>query len=109
MPPLIFFHFWVILIIIIKMKGLIILKTFSYKINDPIGIHARPAGLLIKRAGTFRSEITLTKGDKTADAKKIFAVMSLGVKQNDEVTITANGEDEDKAIEALQSFFNENL
>lgn len=91
------------------MKGLITIKTFSYKITDPVGIHARPAGLLIKKAGEFRSEITITKGTKTADAKKIFSVMSLGVKQNDEVTVTATGEDEDSAIEILQTFFNENL
>lgn len=85
------------------------MKTFSYKIMDPVGIHARPAGLLIKKAGEFHSEITLTKDDKTVDAKKIFSVMSLGVKQNDEVTVTANGDDEDTAIAALQTFFNDNL
>ncbi len=85
------------------------MKTFSYKITDPVGIHARPAGLLIKKCGEFRSEITLTKDTKTADAKKIFAVMSLGVKQGDEITVTANGEDEDFAIQSLQAFFSENL
>lgn len=85
------------------------MKTFTYKITDPVGIHARPAGLLIKKCGEFRSEVTLTKNDKTADAKKIFAVMSLGVKQGDEITITANGEDEETAIQVLEAFFSENL
>ena len=82
---------------------------FTYKIKDSVGIHARPAGLLVKCAAEFQSEITLTKGDKTADAKKIFAVMTLGAKQNDEVTVKINGSDENAAFEKLKTFFEENL
>ena len=43
------------------------MKTFSYKITDPVGIHARPAGLLIKKCSEYKSEITLTKGANTAE------------------------------------------
>lgn len=81
------------------------MKSFTYVINDPIGIHARPAGLLVKCASGFESEITLECGGKSADAKRIFAVMGLGVKNGDEVIVTANGTDEDKACEALRELF----
>lgn len=86
-----------------------LIKEFSYKVNDPLGIHARPAGLLVKQASQFKSKITISKEDNKADAKKILGVMSLGIKKEHEVTIKAEGEDEDAAIEALQEFFKVNL
>ena len=54
------------------------MKTFLYEITDEIGIHARPAGLLVKLAGGFQSTITVDKDGKTADAKRIMALMGLG-------------------------------
>ena len=57
--------------------------TFTYTITDASGIHARPAGLLVKQAAGFPCAITLQKGEKTADAKRIFAVMSLAAKQGE--------------------------
>ena len=59
------------------------MKTFSYTIKDEVGIHARPAGLLVKKAKEFESKITLEKGGKTAEATKLMAVMSMGVKCGD--------------------------
>lgn len=85
------------------------MKKFSYKIKDEAGIHARPAGLLVKTAGKFRSEIKLLCGDKSADAKRLFAVMGMGVKYNSDVTVTAEGTDEELAVSELESFFEENL
>lgn len=85
------------------------MKTFDYTIKDEMGIHARPAGLLVKEASKFVSDITIGKGEKNVDAAKIFAVLSLGVKCGETVTITADGEDEDAAIDALQTFMNDNL
>lgn len=85
------------------------MKEFSYIIKDELGIHARPAGLLVKKAGSFKSNITITKDSKTADAKKIFAIMSLGAKQGDTVIIQMNGEDEDEALTAIEEFIKENL
>lgn len=85
------------------------MKEFSYQITDPIGIHARPAGLLVKLAQEFSSAITIATEAKVADAKKLFAVMSLGVKQNTTVIVKIEGDDEDAAIEALQAFFQEQL
>lgn len=85
------------------------MKNFSYVITDAQGIHARPAGLLVKAAAAFESKITIIKAGKDVDAKKIIAVMSLGAKKGEEVTVTAEGSDEDTAIDALKKFFQENL
>lgn len=85
------------------------MKTFQYKITDEIGIHARPAGLLVKEAKQYNSNITLECGGKSADAKKLMALMSLGVKNADTVTITVAGEDEGAAAEAMEAFFKANL
>ena len=85
------------------------MKTFEYTIKDELGIHARPAGLLVKEAAKFKSAITLDSGAKKADAKRIMAVMSMGVKQGVEVTVTVDGEDEDAAFEAIKTFFETNL
>ena len=85
------------------------MKSFEYTIKDELGIHARPAGLLVKKANEFASNVTIKKGDKSADAKRIFAVMGLGVKKADEITVCVEGEDEAKASEAMEQFFKGNL
>lgn len=85
------------------------MKTFSYEIKDEIGIHARPAGLLVKEGKNFSSKATLRKGDKSADLTKLMAVMSLGVKCGDVITVEIEGEDEDAAAAALEDFFNKNM
>lgn len=85
------------------------MKEFSYTITDEIGIHARPAGLLVKKASEFQSDIKIAKGEKSADAKKIFGIMSLAVKYDEEVKVTVNGPDEEYAATELEKFFKENL
>lgn len=85
------------------------MKEFRYVIKDQEGIHARPAGELIKAAKGFHSSITMTANGKSGDCKKIFAVMALGVKKNQEVVITFEGEDEEQAYEAISRFLQENL
>lgn len=85
------------------------MKEFQYVIKDELGIHARPAGLLVKEATKFQSAIRIKKEDKEADAKRIFGVMGLGVKHADEITVSADGADEAEAIAALEAFFNANL
>ncbi|MBP5598756.1 MAG: HPr family phosphocarrier protein [Lachnospiraceae bacterium] len=85
------------------------MKSFNYVINDELGIHARPAGLLAKEVKNFASEITLVKGDKRVSAKGVMGIMTLNVKKGDTVTIEANGSDEDSAISSLESFFKGNL
>jgi phosphocarrier protein len=86
------------------------MKSFEYTITDEIGIHARPAGILVKEAKNFESKITLTtSAGKSADVRKLMALMSLAVKHGETVTITAEGADEDAAIAGMESFFKENL
>lgn len=85
------------------------MKEFTYKICDDLGIHARPAGVLVKKAAGFSSEITIYKDEKSADAKRIFAVMGLSVKKGDTVRVTISGADEDAALVALEGFFRNNL
>lgn len=81
------------------------MKEFTYVITAPDGLHARPAGLLVKEAQRFKSNIQLKKKNLSADAKKIFSVMKLAAKQNDSITVTCNGEDELEAQQALESLF----
>ncbi len=85
------------------------MKQFTYVITDPAGVHARPAGLLVKEAAKYSSAITICKGDKKGDLKRIFAVMALGVKQGEAVTVTCDGADEDIAAESIEEFFKANL
>ena len=85
------------------------MRNFSYKIQDALGIHARPAGCLVKEAGQFQSDIRIQKGEKTADAKRLFSVMSLAVKNGEEIVITAEGTDEERAIIAMELFVKGNL
>lgn len=85
------------------------MKNFNYTIQDEVGIHARPAGLLAKKAKEFQSVVTLEKDGKTAAATKLMAVMGMGVKCGDTITVTVEGEDEDTAAAAMEVFFRENL
>lgn len=85
------------------------MKTFEYTIKDEVGIHARPAGLLVKKAKEFTSVIKVTKGEKSAEATKLMALMSLGVKNGETVTISVEGADEDNAAAEMEKFFQENL
>lgn len=85
------------------------MKEFTYVVNDPIGIHARPAGLLVKEVKKFQSTITVTKDGREVNGLKLMGLMSLGVKNGEKVTVRADGADEDAAITALEAFFEENL
>ena len=84
-------------------------KQFDYVIKDVVGIHARPAGLLVKEAKNFTSKITIAKGEKQADATRLIALMGLGVKCGDKITVTCEGSDEDAALKAMSAFLNNNL
>ena len=85
------------------------MQTFTYVIKDELGIHARPAGLLVKEAKNFSSTITLEANGKKSAAKGLMGVMSMAVKQGNEVTVTIEGDDEVAAAEAMKSFFEANL
>lgn len=85
------------------------MKKFSYVIKDEVGIHARPAGLLVKEAKKYQSKIVLSKEGKSAEAVKLMAVMGLGVKCGQTVDVEITGPDEDTAYEGIQAFFKTNL
>jgi len=78
------------------------MEKIIYKISDENGIHARPAGLIVNTAKRYLSEITINRGGKSADAKKLFAVMGLGIACGDEIEITANGADEIDAVREIE-------
>ena len=85
------------------------MTEFKYVITDPQGIHARPAGQIVAEAKKYSSTIMIDAGEKKASATKLMAVMALGVKCGQSVTVTAEGEDEDAAIASMQQFFEANL
>lgn len=85
------------------------MKEFTYKITDPQGMHARPAGVLVKEAAKYQSSVTIEKDGKSGDAKRIFAVMGLGVKCGQEITVKVDGPDEAEAAAAMEKFLKENL
>lgn len=85
------------------------MKKFEYVIKDEIGIHARPAGMLVEEAKKYESKIVLEKEGKRAEATKLMAVMGLGVKCGQTVTVEISGGDEDEAFDAVKAFFEANL
>ena len=80
------------------------MKQFEYTIKDKFGIHARPAGLLVKKVADFQSTVTVSKDSKEADAKKIFALMGLGARFGDTIVISVEGIDEDSAVTDIEEF-----
>ena len=83
------------------------MKQFDFTVTDEQGIHARPAGLLIKEAKNFASGIAVFKGDKSADMKKLLALMGLGIKKGETITVRVEGEDEEQAAAAIEKFLKE--
>ncbi len=85
------------------------MKSFTYKITDPVGIHARPAGLLAKAAKASGSKVTIEANGKSADASKLIALMGLGIKCGQEIVVSIDGGDEANAVDVLEKFFKDNL
>lgn len=87
------------------------MKEFTYTIKDPLGIHARPAGLVCKKLGEFTSSITIERADnhQSCEAKKLLALMKLKVKQGDTIIVKADGADEEDAIKTAESYLSANL
>ena len=85
------------------------MKEIKYVITDPLGMHARPAGMLVKAVAPYVSKITVTAPTGTADARRLMALMKLAAKQGMELTFTVEGDDEEKAATDLQAFLTANL
>ena len=85
------------------------MERFEYKVSQENGIHVRPAGLLVKEAGRHQSTLTIEANGKSADLKRLFAVMGLGLNCGDSMVITAVGADEREAISQIRIFMEEHL
>ena len=85
------------------------MKEFKHVITDPMGLHARPAGMLVKACAGYASTVTVIAPTGKADAKRLMGIMRLGAKAGQELTITVEGPDEEKEAAELQAFFAENV
>ena len=85
------------------------MKEFQYTITDPEGIHALPAGDMVKLAKGFACSVIATGNGQATDCKKLFGLMSLGVKRGQTLTITCDGPDETTAITAFERYLSDNL
>ena len=75
------------------------------KVKNKLGIHARPAAMLVRTASRFRSDIWLIKNGQMVNGKSIMSVMSLAAEPGSEITIRAEGEDEQQAVEKIVTLF----
>lgn len=87
------------------------MKQFQYTVTDPLGIHARPAGMLVKAAKALDSTVTVARADgsKSAAATRLMALMGMGIKTGEAVTVTIEGGNEEASAAAMEQFFKENL
>lgn len=85
------------------------MKTFSYTITDPAGLHVRLAGAFVKLAKQFRCITTATKEDKTVEVNSVFHLMSLGTQYGQTLTVTTSGEQEEEAAAAMREFLLQNV
>lgn len=87
------------------------MKSFNYTITDPVGLHARPAGMLVKEVKNYDSKVTITRKEdgKSADASRLMAVMSLAVKCGQTVEVAVDGGNEEASLEGMKAFFEANL
>ena len=85
------------------------MKSFVFTVTDPEGLHARPAGMLVKKAKEFSDSITIESNGKKADARKMFGLMGLGIKGGETITVITEGEQEETAAAELEAFLQANL
>lgn len=78
-------------------------------INHEVGLHARPASMFVQTAAKFLSDIEVTHGETKANAKSILAVLTLGAHKGAEILISAEGEDADQALSALEELVLDNF
>lgn len=81
------------------------MKTIEYVVEDPLGIHARPAALIAQACTGFKSEITISTDEKTASGANVLQILSLNADKGTHLTITASGVDEEEAVEKIVEVF----
>lgn len=85
------------------------MKQFTYTVKDALGLHARPAGLLVRQVKESGCTVTVEKDGKSVNALRLIALMGLGIRQGDTVTVSVEGENENAVAEALDTFLRQNL
>lgn len=85
------------------------MSSFEYTIRDENGLHARPAGLLVRQAQALSSEIMIECSGKSASLKKLLAVMGLGVRCGDVVKVSAEGKSAEEDLAKIKEFLEENF
>lgn len=85
------------------------MKTVVYVVKDEAGLHARPAGMLVKETQMIKSSVNIVKEGRKINAKSILGIMSTRIKHGDDLVLEIEGEDEEKAATDLETFLNANL
>jgi phosphocarrier protein HPr len=85
------------------------MMTFQYTIKEKEGIHARPAAMLVKAAKETDSKITIQKDEKSAEATKLMAIMAMGIKCGDVVSVSVEEGNEEQSFCKMKEFFENNL
>ncbi len=83
------------------------MKSFTHTIRDEAGVHARPAGMLVNKVKALGCPVKLHFGERSADASRLFSIMSLGLKCGDTVSVEVDGDD--SAVGELELFLRENI
>jgi phosphocarrier protein len=83
--------------------------TFDYVITDELGIHARPAGILIREVKKHKSSVVFSHGEKKAAGTRLFEIMKLAVKQGNTLGVTVEGADEQEASASIKQVLETNL
>ncbi len=83
--------------------------SFEFTVKDELGIHARPAGMLVKEAKLYDSKITIVKGEKKVEATKLMGIRSMGIKQGETILVEVEGGDEAATLEGIKTFFETNV
>ena len=82
---------------------------FEFTVKDPVGLHARPAGRIVKEAAKYKSRIVLEANGKSVEATRLLALMGLRIKQGASVKVSVEGADEAVCAEAMKAFFAANV
>ena len=77
------------------------MQSIKVKISNSTGLHARPATLLVKKASSFKSDISIESNGKKVNAKSLIGILSLGATKDTEITVITSGEDEVEAVNEL--------
>jgi phosphotransferase system HPr (HPr) family protein len=85
------------------------MPEITLTVHHEVGLHARPAAVFVRTAKQFCSAIKVTHGEREANAKSILSVLALGVDQGAVITLCAEGEDADQALEALEALVEDNF